>query len=102
MNGLRRIVTASSSWAALDALGADEIGLKKWPLPGLRALGERDRPIRFSELRAALPGVTSRALALALKELSAARLVEREVTGDFPPARLYRPTRRAAPLLRVP
>jgi DNA-binding HxlR family transcriptional regulator len=87
--------------AALEALDAQEIGLKKWSLPVLRALDENGHPARFSELRAALPGVTSRALALALKELVAAGLIERAVTGDFPPATLYRPTPRAAPLVAV-
>lgn len=87
--------------SALETLGAEEIGLKKWSLPVLRALDEQDRPARFSELRAGLPGVTSRALALTLKDLSAAGLVDREVTGDFPPATRYHATPRALPLLRV-
>jgi len=82
----------------LDELGALEIGLKKWSMPVVHALA--DDPRRFSELRDELPGITARALTLALKDLAAAGLVERTVTDDFPPATLYRLTAGAEPLVR--
>jgi DNA-binding HxlR family transcriptional regulator len=82
------------------ARGEDDLLLKKWSVPTLAQL---DEPRRFSELRAALPGVTARALALALKELEERGLVEREVLGTRPPSTVYRPTaagrRVTAPLL---
>jgi DNA-binding HxlR family transcriptional regulator len=83
--------------AALDDLGVTEMGLKKWSMPVVHALGADAR--RFSELRAALPGITARALTLALKDLVAAGLAERTVIDGFPPSTSYRLTRAARPLL---
>ena len=85
-------------WDALRRLGVEGVGLKKWSLPTLRALGDSSR--RFSELRSRLPGITprARALALALKDLDAAGLVERRVTEDYPPAALYTVTNRGRAL----
>jgi DNA-binding HxlR family transcriptional regulator len=74
----------------LASLGQTEVGLRKWSLPILRSLGPG--PLRFSELRATLAGVTPRALTLALKDLEAAALVTRTVTTDYPPATLYSAT----------
>jgi DNA-binding HxlR family transcriptional regulator len=71
----------------LDAHAA--VALRKWSLPVLVALG---RPRRFSELRAELPGITARALAIALKELEAAGLVERRVEPAYPPTAVYATT----------
>jgi DNA-binding HxlR family transcriptional regulator len=81
----------------LERLGALEPGLKKWSMPVVHALA--DGPRRFSELRELLPGVTARALTLALKDLVAAGLVERTVTDGFPPSTLYRLTPTADSLL---
>ena len=69
--------------------GHEEIGLKKWSLP---VLAELDQPRRFSELRAALPDATPRALTLALKDLRAAGLVTRTVQDDYPPSVVYETT----------
>jgi DNA-binding HxlR family transcriptional regulator len=63
-----------------------DVALRKWSLPVLVAL---ERPSRFSELRGRLPGVTARALAIALKDLHAAGLVERRVEDAYPPTALY-------------
>jgi DNA-binding HxlR family transcriptional regulator len=80
----------------LEVLDGDlDVALKKWSLPVLVALS---RPSRFSEVRDALPGVTARALALALKELEAAGLVRRQVQETYPPSTVYAATRRAARL----
>ena len=65
-------------------------------MPVVFALGEG--PMRFSELRDALEGVSPRALALALKDLEAAGLVDRRVTDDYPPATVYRLTSSGRPL----
>jgi DNA-binding HxlR family transcriptional regulator len=75
---------------ALVEGGVEEVGLRRWSLPVLAALGGGRR---FSELKTLLPGVTSRSLALVLQELGAAGLVERRVEESFPPRTWYRPTR---------
>ena len=78
--------------------GDAETLLHKWSIPVLAELGgER----RFSELRAALPGVTPRALALTLQELEAAGLIEREIRATRPPSTAYRPTARGRRVQRA-
>ena len=57
--------------------------LRKWSLPVLAALG---RPARFSELRASVPGVTPRALALALEDLPGGRACRAAHRGRVPAA----------------
>jgi DNA-binding HxlR family transcriptional regulator len=84
--------------AKLLATSEDELLLRKWSLPVLAALGQ---PARFSELRAAIPGVTPRALALALKDLQAANLVERRIEDAYPPRTLYTPTPEGRRLQRI-
>jgi DNA-binding HxlR family transcriptional regulator len=68
--------------------GLEEVGLRKWSMPVVHALAHE--PLRFSELRGRLQGISPRALTLALKELEAAGVVERRVTADYPPATSYR------------
>lgn len=75
--------------------GHEDVGLKKWSLPVLAAL---DEPRRFSEIGAALPRATPRALTLALKDLRASGLVRRTVTDDYPPAVVYELTPAARPI----
>jgi DNA-binding HxlR family transcriptional regulator len=84
--------------AELLELSDDDVLLRKWSLPVIAAL---ERPARFSELKAALPGVTPRALALALKELRAADLVARRVEDAYPPTAIYAATPRARRLAQV-
>jgi len=81
--------------ATLLARADDDVLLRKWSLPVLTAL---EGPAHFSELRAALPGVTPRSLALALKDLQAAGLVERRIEDAYPPTAVYAPTARAREL----
>jgi DNA-binding HxlR family transcriptional regulator len=50
---------------------------------------------RFSLIRAALPRVTPRALAEALRRLEEADLVNRDVRDTYPPSVRYSPGRRA-------
>ena len=75
---------------------ARETLLRKWSVPVLAELGDGRR---FSELRAALPGVSPRALALALRDLEDARLVRRDVLPTRPPSTLYRASRRGEAVL---
>jgi DNA-binding HxlR family transcriptional regulator len=74
----------------LASTGDHDLLLRKWSVPTLAQL---DEPRRFSELRAALPGVTPRALALALRDLEGGGLVEREVRATRPPSTVYRASR---------
>jgi DNA-binding HxlR family transcriptional regulator len=78
--------------ARVSRSGARDTLLRKWSVPVLADLGEARR---FSELRAALPGVTPRALALALRDLEEAGLVRREVLPTRPPSTVYRASSRA-------
>ena len=79
----------------LAALEIGDIGLNKWSMPVLAALAA-DR--RFSELRGELPGVSPRALTLALKALADAGMVERTVLASYPPQTVYRLADRAGSL----
>jgi len=84
----------------LREMDLEAIGLRKWSLPVTRKLGGGDG--RFNELKAGLPGVTARALTLALKGLREAGVVERSVLDGYPPASVYSLTssgRRLVPLL---
>ena len=63
------------------------VALKKWPMLVVVALGRG--ATRYNETKAALPGITARALALALKDLLAVGLVERTVEHGYPPAPTY-------------
>ncbi len=63
------------------------IALKKWPMLVMVALGRG--AVRYNEAKAALPGITARALALALKDLQAVGLIERTVDAGYPPAPNY-------------
>ena len=82
--------------AAVD--GKAGVLLRKWSLPVLAALRGNTR---FSELREALPGITARALALALKDLERAGLVTRRVEETYPPSTVYAATAEAARLQRI-
>jgi DNA-binding HxlR family transcriptional regulator len=82
--------------AAVDAASAvtdratGDLALKKWPMLVLVAIGRGH--CRFNEIKAALPGITSGALAPTLKDLQAAGLVERDVEEGYPPLVAYRLT----------
>lgn len=79
--------------AALHRHELAEVALRKWSLPLMVALAEGAS--RFNELKARLDLITPRALTLALKELTEAGLVEREVVDGFPPSTSYTLARRA-------
>ena len=96
------VPTAKGRRAARTAAGVVAAGdpgtlLRKWSVPVLAELGDERR---FSELRAGLPGVTPRALALALQDLEAAGYLRREVRATRPPSTLYRPTARGRRIQR--
>jgi DNA-binding HxlR family transcriptional regulator len=77
------------------------IALKKWSFPVVLALD--GRAMRFNELKAMMPIVTARALALALKDLASVGLVKRQIVSGYPPTTVYKLTQSAqalVPLLR--
>lgn len=77
----------------------ESVAYKKWSLPALAAIGAGAE--RFGDVRAALPGVTPRALTLALKDLLDADLIERVLLDTFPPVAAYRLTRAAKPIVKL-
>lgn len=83
----------------LRSLELEDVGLKKWSMPVALALSSGR--VRFSELRAKLPDSTARALALTLKTLQSAGVVERVILDDYPPATYYRLTRQGRRLSTV-
>ena len=86
--GARVAPLCTSLVESLDAAGLEELGRKKWLLPVVFALSAG--PARFSELRVDLAPISARALALALKELEGASVVERRLVDDYPPRAEYR------------
>jgi len=72
------------------------IALRKWGMTIVFVLGLGRT--RFNEIRAVLPAVSPRALALALKDLQSHGLIERTVTETYPPATAYTLTDRSTPL----
>ena len=98
--GARVAPVCADLLAALRELGVEDAALKKWSLPVVVTLGGPGRR-RFSELQERLRDVTPRALALALKDLTAAGLVDRTVTDGYPPASVYSLTPAGARLLPV-
>ena len=78
---------------------ADALG-KKWTLPLIGVLGNRDVS-RFSEIVAALTGVGAKALADRLRELQELGLVERTAYAEVPARVEYRLTPRGFSLRRA-
>ncbi len=75
------------------------IALKKWPMLVAVAIGRG--ATRYNEMKAMLPGITARALALALKDLQGAGMVHREVSHGYPPAATYSLTEKGLAFLPV-
>jgi DNA-binding HxlR family transcriptional regulator len=59
----------------------------KWNIPVLFIL--KDKKFRFSELKRLFEGITSRSLALTIKNLEREQLIERILISDYPPTTLY-------------
>jgi DNA-binding HxlR family transcriptional regulator len=76
-----------------------DTALKRWSLPVLLRTGLEPGGVRFSALREALPPITDRALALALKDLQSAGLITRLVLDSYPPTTLYQSTPAAGPVV---
>jgi DNA-binding HxlR family transcriptional regulator len=79
----------------VDLIGDTDVlpvALKKWPMLVAVALGRGAE--RYNEAKAMLPGITARALALALKDLQSVGLVDRTVEHGYPPSPSYTLTER--------
>jgi DNA-binding HxlR family transcriptional regulator len=98
--GARIAPVCADLLAGLRELGVEGPALKKWSLPVVLALGGPGRR-RFSALQERLREITARALALALKDLTSAGLVDRAVTDGYPPASVYSLTPAGARLLPI-
>lgn len=85
--------------ALVKATGIGDVGLRKWSMPIVMGLRRGRR--RFSEIKSFLPGLTARALTLALKELHAAGVIERYVSDEYPPATYYQMNRNLRSLRTV-
>ncbi len=85
----------------IDPVGglADALG-KKWTLPLIGVLGNRDVN-RFGELLRSLEGIGSKALADRLRDLQALGLVSRRVFAEVPPRVEYRLTTRGSAFRRA-
>lgn len=81
---------------ALDSVGARAVALRKWSMPVLDAVA--DGPRRFRQIAEHLTGITDRALAIALKDLSSSDLIERQ---EADPTAIYRGTPRGLVLAPV-
>ena len=77
--------------AAADLLG------KRWSVSVVAVIVEH-RQVRFNQLRAAVPGITSKLLSERLRVMEAAGLVERHVIDSVPVLVEYRVTEKGAAL----
>jgi DNA-binding HxlR family transcriptional regulator len=64
----------------------------KWAPPILFHLYQQDRPLRFSDLRRLIPGITQKELTKRLRDLESSGIVTRTVYAEVPPRVEYRMT----------
>ena len=65
----------------------EETVSRKWNMPVLAAIARGAS--RFSELEKGIEGITPRALALTLKLLQSAGLIQRKLRDAYPPTSIY-------------
>ena len=70
---------------------AADLLCKRWSVSVVAVLVEHD-PVRFNQLRDAVPGITPKLLSERLRELESAGVVERRVTASVPVLVEYRMT----------
>ena len=70
---------------------AADLLCKRWSVSVVAVLVDHD-PVRFNQLREAVPGITPKLLSERLRELEAAGVVERRVTASVPVLVEYRMT----------
>ncbi len=83
--------------ARVRGLGLAEALTRKWSIPTTLAIaGDRHR---FNDIKSALPGVTPRALVIALDDLESRALIERSTEGTRTPRPRYALTERVLPVI---
>lgn len=85
--GARVAAPASALMGVLEEAGLVDVGVRKWTLPVLHAVGHA--PARYGEVRRRAGAVTDRALAGALKDLEGIGWVQRRVADGYPPVARY-------------
>jgi len=87
--------------AVVEKLGGGDVFYRKWTAPVVEAVRAAGGRARFSAIEAALDDVSPRALALALKALTAGGLLRREIGKGYPPSARYALTAPARRLAKV-
>ncbi len=82
---------------SLDKASSLDLGLKKWSMPTLYAVGAGSE--RFNSIAQSLGSATDRALSLAINDLQTMSLLDRRLIDDRPPRAIYAITRRARGLV---
>ncbi|MGE5596907.1 MAG: winged helix-turn-helix transcriptional regulator [Hyphomicrobiales bacterium] len=85
--GARMGPRAAALASMVTELGVYPVVLRKWAMPVVAQVGRGYT--RYHELENTLPGVTPRALALALRDLMAVGLIERSPEPGYAGARIY-------------
>ncbi len=85
--GERLAPTCARLDQAVRQTDSHEIALRKWSMPALYVVG--DGPTRFTDVTDALTPATDRAVSIALKDLSSARMIERALLTGPPPGSVY-------------
>ena len=73
--------------AKLKRMGIAEVAMNKWSLPVVYATATTDG--RFNTIKSALPDITPRALAQALRDVQNVKLITRMLVDDDPPRTEY-------------
>jgi DNA-binding HxlR family transcriptional regulator len=87
---LLKIVKAHKAWRLVQS---------RWAFRIINLLVEQGQ--RFSEMKAGLAPVTSRALSEELKLLNSEGYIDREIIDDYPPKTYYRLTSKSFPFITI-
>lgn len=71
----------------------------RWSMLILLALNGKQEPMRYSDILAAIPDISQKMLTVALKNLEADGLVQRQAYAEIPPRVEYNITERAKTLM---
>ena len=71
----------------------------RWSMLILLTLNGKQEPMRYSDILAAIPDISQKMLTVALKNLEADGLVQRQAYAEIPPRVEYRITERAKTLM---
>lgn len=71
----------------------------RWSMLILLTLNDKQEPMRYSDILAAIPDISQKMLTVALKNLEADGLVQRQAYAEIPPRVEYNITERAKTLM---